>query len=228
VTPASVGLRDYRLAVARTAMLDGLDATVARAFERTVRALRDAGARVEEIELPEIRDLGALQATGGFTAPESYAWHRALFEGDGERYDPRVRVRIQRGTGMLAYEYLELIRARSQWCARVEHALRGFDAVVSPTVPIVAPPIAQVAPADGKDLLADAARDEEFFRVNTLLLRNTSVVNMLDGCAISIPCHAPGELPSGLMIWQSAMRDDMVLNIALRAESVLAGTTGNS
>ena len=228
VTPSTVDLRGYRLAVARTTMLDGLDATVARAFERTVKALRDAGAAVEEIELSEIRDLGALQATGGFAAPESYAWHRALFEREGARYDPRVRVRIQRGTGMLAYEYLELVRARSQWCDRIRQALHGFDAVLSPTVPIVAPPIAQVAPADGKDPLVDAARDEEFFRVNALLLRNPSVVNMLDGCAISIPCHVPGELPCGLMIWQSAMRDDTVLNIALQAEAVLAGTTGNS
>jgi Asp-tRNA(Asn)/Glu-tRNA(Gln) amidotransferase A subunit family amidase len=58
-------------------------------------------------------------------------------------------------------------------------------------------------------------------------LRNTSVVNMLDGCAISIPCHAPGELPAGLMIWQSAMRDDTVLNVALQAEAVLSRTTTN-
>jgi Asp-tRNA(Asn)/Glu-tRNA(Gln) amidotransferase A subunit family amidase len=60
-------------------------------------------------------------------------------------------------------------------------------------------------------------------------LRNPSVVNMLDGCAISIPCHVPGELPCGLMIWQSAMRDDTVLNVALQAEAILAkATTGNS
>jgi aspartyl-tRNA(Asn)/glutamyl-tRNA(Gln) amidotransferase subunit A len=100
--------------------------------------------------------------------------------------------------------------------------------VLSPTVPIVAPPIAQVAPATGADALQDAARDEEFFRVNALLLRNPSVVNMLDGCAISIPCHAPGELPVGLMIWQSAMNDDTVLNIALQTQATLARTTGNS
>jgi aspartyl-tRNA(Asn)/glutamyl-tRNA(Gln) amidotransferase subunit A len=227
VAPAGVPLAGLRLAVARTSMLDGLDATVARAFDRAVKGLRDAGARIEEIGLAEIRDLGSLQATGGVTAPESYAWHRALFEREADRYDPRVRVRIQRGTGMLAYEYLELIRARADWCARVEAALHGFDAVLSPTVPIVAPPIAQVAPADGTDPLQDAARDEAFFRVNAQLLRNTSVVNMLDGCAISIPCHASGELPCGLMIWQSAMRDDTVLNVALQAEAVLARTTGN-
>jgi Asp-tRNA(Asn)/Glu-tRNA(Gln) amidotransferase A subunit family amidase len=99
--------------------------------------------------------------------------------------------------------------------------------VLSPTVPIVAPPIAQVAPALGADASQDAARDEEFFRVNALLLRNPSVVNMLDGCAISIPCHAPGELPAGLMIWQGAMRDDKILNIALQAQATLARTTGD-
>ena len=82
--------------------------------------------------------------------------------------------------------------------------------------------------ADGANAAQDAARDEEFFRVNALLLRNPSVVNMLDGCAISIPCHAAGELPVGLMIWQSAMRDDTVLNIALRAEAALERTrSGN-
>jgi amidase/aspartyl-tRNA(Asn)/glutamyl-tRNA(Gln) amidotransferase subunit A len=85
----------------------------------------------------------------------------------------------------------------------------------------VAPPIASVAPANGFDAAFDAAHDAEFFRVNALMLRNTSVVNMLDGCAISIPCHVPGELPAGLMIWQGALRDDSVLNVALQAEKIL-------
>ena len=129
---------------------------------------------------------------------------------------------------MKAHEYVELIRARGEWMASVQAALRGFDAVLSPTVPIVAPPIAQVAPATGLDAAQDAARDQEFFRVNALLLRNPSVVNMLDGCAISIPCHVAGELPVGLMIWHSAMHDDAVLNIALRAEDALAATTRTS
>ena len=111
---------------------------------------------------------------------------------------------------------------------RIALALRGFDAVLSPTVPIVAPSIASVAPADGQDPAQDARRDAEFHRVNALLLRNTSVVNMLDGCAISIPCHLPGVLPVGLMIWQSALRDDTVLNIALQAEAALAQQPGTS
>jgi aspartyl-tRNA(Asn)/glutamyl-tRNA(Gln) amidotransferase subunit A len=228
VTRSHVPLAGYRLAVAQTVMLDGLDSTVALAFERAVKTLRDGGAHVEEISLSQIQDLGQIQATGGFSAAESYAWHRKLLADNGDGYDPRVRARIERGAGMKAHEYIELIHAREDWIARVQAALRGFDAVLSPTVPIVAPPIAPIAPGDGKDAAQDAARDAEFFRVNALLLRNPSVVNILDGCAISIPCHLPGELPVGLMIWQSAMRDDMVLNIALRAEQALAKKTGNS
>jgi Asp-tRNA(Asn)/Glu-tRNA(Gln) amidotransferase A subunit family amidase len=214
VTIVDAPLAGYRLAVARTAMLDALDGTVARAFDRALKTLRDAGAAIEEIELAAIRDLGSIQSTGGFSAAESYAWHRQLLATAGDRYDPRVRTRIERGAGMKAFEYIDLINARREWIARVIDSLRGFDAVLSPTVPIVAPPIAQVAPG--------AQRDDEFFRVNALLLRNTSVVNMLDGCAISIPCHAPGELPVGLMIWQSAMHDDTVLSIARQAEAALA------
>jgi aspartyl-tRNA(Asn)/glutamyl-tRNA(Gln) amidotransferase subunit A len=203
-----------RFAVARTQMLDGLDLPVARAFEAALRTLRDAGARIEEIALDEIRDLGAIQSTGGFTAAESYAWHRELLARAGDRYDPRVRTRIERGVGMKAWEYVDLVRARAEWIARVRAALAGFDAVLSPTVPIVAPAIAEVAPG--------AERDEAFFRVNALLLRNTSVVNMLDGCALSLPCHAPGSLPVGLMLWHGPMHDDAVLDAGLAAEAALA------
>jgi Asp-tRNA(Asn)/Glu-tRNA(Gln) amidotransferase A subunit family amidase len=221
VTRSHVPLSGYRLAVARTTMLDALDDTVARAFDRSLAILRDAGAQVVDIGLPEIADLGAIQSAGGFTAAESFAWHRALLEKNADAYDPRVRMRIVRGANMKAHEYIELIHARMRWMTSVTQALHGFDAVLSPTVAMVAPPIASVAPG--------TERDDEFFRVNALLLRNTSIVNMLDGCGISIPCHVPGELPCGLMIWQSAMRDDTVLNIALRAEGALAAsTTGNS
>ncbi|MRD48169.1 amidase [Caenimonas koreensis] len=220
VARSSTPLSGMRLAVARTTMLDSLDAQVATAFEQTLRTLRDAGASIQEIPLDAIRDLGALQATGGFTGAEAYAWHRLLLARAAEDYDQRVRVRLERGANMKAFEYLELAQARQSWIARVGEALAGFDAVLSPTVPIVAPPIDQVRPAKpGEDA---KALDDEFFRVNALLLRNTSVVNMLDGCAISIPCHAPGTLPVGLMIWQQSMHDDTVLQVALQAEAALA------
>ncbi|WP_332775278.1 amidase [Polaromonas sp.] len=199
-----------RLAVARTQMQDGLSSTVARAFESSLRRLRDAGAQIEDIALDELQDLAAMQATGGFSAAESYAWHRPLITQREAEYDPRVAQRILRGASMSAADYIDLLAARRHWIARMEQRLQGFDAVVSPTVPIVAPPIASVA-----------TDDAEFFRVNALLLRNTSVVNMLDGCAISLPCHAPDQLPVGLMLWHAALHDDGLLDLAFQVEAAL-------
>ena len=213
VTRSNAPLSAYRLAVANTVMLDGLDATVSRAWQRTLATLRQAGARIDEIALSEIQELQQIQASGGFSAAESYAWHRRLLEQRGQDYDPRVATRIQRGATMSACDYLELQDARRNWITKMDAAMRGFDAILSPTVPIVAPPLADLAPG--------AERDEAFFRINAQLLRNTSVVNMLDGCAVSLPCQAPDELPVGLMVWAGALRDDPVLNIALLIEDLL-------
>ena len=198
-----------RFAIARTQMQEGLDGTVAQAFEQTLTLLRQNGAHIEDIALEEIGDLAAINATGGLSVVESYAWHRQLIAAHEAEYDPRVAQRILCGASMSAFEYIDLLSARRQWITRMETRLQGLDAVLSPTVPIVAPPIASV--------LRD---DTEFFRVNALLLRNTAVVNMLDGCAISLPCHAPYQLPVGLMVWHAAMHDDAVLDIALQIEAI--------
>jgi Asp-tRNA(Asn)/Glu-tRNA(Gln) amidotransferase A subunit family amidase len=124
-----------------------------------------------------------------------------------------VAQRIRIGAGMMAHEYIDLLHARADWIQRVEDALRQHDAVLSPTTPIVAPLLRDVAPGP--------ERDAEFFRVNSLLLRNTAAVNTLDGCGISLPCHAPGELPVGLMAWHGAMHDDTLLQLALLLEPLL-------
>jgi aspartyl-tRNA(Asn)/glutamyl-tRNA(Gln) amidotransferase subunit A len=213
VTRGAAPVGAYRLAVVKNVFFEDIEPSVARAFDDALRALRAAGARIEEITLPELADLQGINATGGFSAAESYAWHRLLLERSGAGYDPRVAQRILRGAGMKAHEYIDLLNARRTWIARVEASLSGFDAVLSPTVPITAPSIASVAPG--------AEHDAEFFRVNGLLLRNPSIVNMLDGCAISLPCQAAGELPAGLMLWHAAMHDDAVLAIALQAEKAL-------
>ncbi len=213
VSLAGKPLANHRFALARTVMQDGLDSTVARAFDRTLTLLRSAGAQIEEIDLTEISELSGINATGGLSAFESYAWHRALIAEHQADYDPRVAVRILRGASMTTSDYADVVAARADWISRMEMRLRGFDAVLSPTVPMVAPPIASV--------LND---DAEFFRVNGLLLRNTAVVNMLDGCGISLPCHRAGELPVGLMLWHVALHDDAVLDAALQVEARLNQT----
>ena len=210
VIRSTAPLSAYRLGIATTWMLEGLDTTVAAAWQRTIDTMRNAGARIEDVELRAISQLEQIQASGNFSAAESYAWHRQMLDKNVQDYDPRVAFRMLRGAKMSAWEYLELQTERQRWITSMDRALKGFDAILSPTVPMVAPPQAMLAPG--------AERDEAFFSTNTLLLRNTSMVNMLDGCAISIPCHAPNELPVGLMVWAGALQDDPVLNIARQIE----------
>ena len=206
-------LQDYRLGVCKRYFQDGMEDAVARAFERSLQTLSARGARIQEIDLPAMDELAGLNATGGFSPAESYAWHRALLAREGAHYDPRVAARIQRGAAMKACEYMDLLQGRADWIRRMNMALTGLDAMLSPTVPITAPLRASVAPG--------AERDEAFFRANALLLRNPSAINFLDGCAISLPCHQPDELPVGLMLWQGAMHDHTVLQLALQVEAVL-------
>lgn len=214
-TPCPRPLRSLRLALPQTLMLDGLDADVARAFDRALAVLRAAGAQIVDLPLAPLADLAGLQANGGFTAAESWAWHRARLAVLEAEYDPRVAQRIRRGEAISAADYIDLLQARTEWIARVGTELQGFDAVLAPTVPMVAPAIAPLLSSDSR-----------FFAINALLLRNPSVVNMLDGCALSLPCHLPGQMPVGLMVWGPALADDVVLGASLAIEAALAAAAG--
>ncbi|HET9821942.1 MAG TPA: amidase [Burkholderiaceae bacterium] len=204
-------LAAWRLAVPRTVMLDALDPPVAQAFERSLEVLRAAGAIVDEFDLPELADAAALGRGGGLSAAESWAWHRERLSEREADYDPRVVVRIRRGASLSAADYIDLLRERRAWIERMQAAIAPYDALLSPTVPLVAPRMAPMV-----------ASDEVFFATNAQLLRNPSIVNLFDGCALSLPCHRMGDWPVGLMVWAPAMADDRVLAIGAAVEDALA------
>jgi aspartyl-tRNA(Asn)/glutamyl-tRNA(Gln) amidotransferase subunit A len=208
-TPRS--LREWQLALPQTLMLDALEPAVDAAFERAIDALRHAGASITSIDLPLLTEAAHLQRGGGIPAAESWAWHRIALAERQAQYDPRVAVRIWRGEAI--GDYVELLAERQTWIARMEIALHGFDALLSPTVPIVAPRIAPLIDSD-----------DAFFATNALLLRNPSLVNLTDGCALSMPCHRHGDWPVGLMVWSTAMADDRVLSVSLAIEAALASS----
>jgi aspartyl-tRNA(Asn)/glutamyl-tRNA(Gln) amidotransferase subunit A len=205
-------LDGVRLTVPQTLVLDALDATVAHAFARSLSRLSGAGARVVEIPLAELAEVAQINAPGGFSAVEAWATHRDAMRSRRDAFDPRVAARIALGEPVSAADYIVMQRRRQDWIGRTTRALAGFDALVCPTVPIVAPPIA--------DLMAS---DEAFFKANGLLLRNTFPINFLDGCAFSLPCHEDGELPVGLMLAAPGGRDAALAGVALAVEAALQG-----
>lgn len=202
-------VRGMRLAVPTTIALDDLDAPVAETFERALKSLSSHGAIIERIEMAEFHDIGPMNAKGGFAASESYAWHRYLIASKGDVYDPRVSVRILRGEAQSAADYIDLLNERRSLIARVNARLAPYDALVLPTTANTPPKISE---------LAD---DKAFTTANLRALRNCTLINMIDGCAISLPAHREGEVPVGLMLAGSGGSDRRIFELAAGMEAVI-------
>ena len=207
--PPPVGLAGLRFAVPQAVVLDGMEEPVARAFETACRRLSEAGARIVDLPMAELEEIGPANAKGGLPAAEAAHWHRTLLAEKGGLYDPRVRVRIERGHAMSAADYIEVTQRRADLIARADRATADHDALLMPTVPLPAPRI-------------DAfAEDAAFTRLNLLLLRNCALFNFLDRCAVSLPMQRAGDLPSGMMLGGAAGADRRLLSIAAAVEPVV-------
>jgi aspartyl-tRNA(Asn)/glutamyl-tRNA(Gln) amidotransferase subunit A len=208
--PAPVRLDGLRFAAPRNLVLDGMDDVVAAAFEAALSRLSAAGARIEETRFAAFDELPAVNVKGGFAASEAFAWHRHLLGRKGSFYDPRVRVRISRGEHMSAAEYIDLLNARRRLTGDFARATAPYDCVVLPTVPVVAPRI------------ADLDDERAYNSINMLVLRNCALGNFFDRCAISLPCHRAGGASVGLMLMGETMGDARLFGIAAAVERALA------
>lgn len=199
-----------RLAVPQTMVLDGLDNTVAQAFDRSLSILSEAGAQIIEIPMTEFADIPKVNAPGGLSPIEAYAVHHERLARAQAQFDQRVAARIMLGAPISAQQYIAILDKRRAWIASVERAMEGYDALMCPTVPTVAPELEKLI-----------ASDEAFFKANGQMLRNTFTINLLDGCSYSLPCHREGELAVGLML-SSVHGDDARLSaVALAVEDAL-------
>jgi len=202
-------LAGLRLAVPTNYMLDGIDQHVAAAFSRALSALSAAGAAISHVAFPALDAIPAANAAGGITAPEAWAWHRKLIAAKADGYDPRVLKRILGGERMGAADYVDVLNARAAIIARFNAETAPYDALLMPTCALIPPAIAA---------LDDEA---EYSRVNMLQLRNTAAGNFLDRCAISLPCHQPGEAPVGLMLMGETLGDARLFAIAAAVEGLM-------
>ena len=202
-------IQDIRLAVPTTIALDGLDDAVARTFERALDSLSRLGVQIERIEVPEFLDVGVMNTKGGFAAAESYAWHRFLIVRHGDVYDPRVHTRILRGESISAADYIDLLESRRSLIARIAVRLKPYDALVLPTT------------ANTPPRITDLANDKAFTRENLRALRNCTLINMIDGCAISLPAHREGDVPVGLMLATTGGSDRRIFELAAAIEEAI-------
>jgi aspartyl-tRNA(Asn)/glutamyl-tRNA(Gln) amidotransferase subunit A len=202
---------NLRLGVLQGYVLEGLEDEVARTFQEALDIFEKHGAQIEPVTFPALEEIPLVNQKGGLSAYESFAWHLSLLEESPEEYDPRVKVRIERGRDINAAEYQNLITKRSAICGLGSNAFKGYDALLLPTTPRIAPRIEDLTKSD-----------ETYFDANAAVLRNPSVFNFLDGAALSIPCHRPGRPPVGLMIAGPAMSDKKILSVGKALERSLS------
>lgn len=203
-------LKGVRLAVIDNYVSKGIEAQVASSFERAVDQLSQAGAIITRLKIPALDGIPGMHAKGTLSGTEAFAWHCDHIAANAGAYDPRVLERIKAGSSMSADEYVELQANRRRFIADVEAQARDFDALLAPTVPVIAPRI------------TDLAAEESYFACNALMLRGPSIVNLFDGCAISIPCQEAGRPPVGLSLIGLGGRDRVLLGLAGAAEAVIS------
>ena len=204
----SLPLEGLRFGIAAGLPLRDLDETVEAKFAGALAALESGGVMLSAVETPLFEAMARVNSTATIATVEAYALHRERLATRGDEMDPFIRVRIEMGKAVSSADYREMLDTRARLASAMDELLAGFDALVLPTTPIVAPTIAEVS------------TDETFRRKNRLLLRNTEIANFFDLCAISLPMHGAG-LPAGFMLFARRGEDRRLFRIAAAVEPLI-------
>ena len=204
-----IPLTSLRLGRLRGYVERDLEPAVSRAYERALDRLTEAGVAILDASVQELERVRREHIGVTMTTYEAFRTHMGLLERFGNQYDPRVRSRLELGRNITSEYYAAAAAARAQVQHVAAQALQLFDAWLYPTVITLAPPFESIESEEG------------YVAINRAMLRNTSLVNLLDGCAISLPCQDRAEPPVGLSIAALGLRDTRVLAIARMLEAVI-------
>ena len=187
-------------------LTEGLDTQVAADFQRAIERLSAARLILSDIELPMLEGFGNVnRIIVASEAHRIHADHLARMETEG---DPHVLRRIRAAESFAPNDEADARAQRAAAIAAFSAQAENYDVFIAPTLPTVAPLIADV--------------EADFDRLNGLMLRNPSAINFLDGCAATVPMHAGQPLATGLMIFAPGGDDWTVLNIAEHIQTLLA------
>jgi aspartyl-tRNA(Asn)/glutamyl-tRNA(Gln) amidotransferase subunit A len=210
-TPPADRVSAARLRIARLGgyVESELEPIVAQSYQLALDRLAEAGVRIVELDLPQLRQVPRQQPGVTMTTYEAFQTHAALLDQYADLYDPRVRSRLELGRPITRQQYDAAADLRRELQIAFGKALQGFDAAIYPTVKITAPPFSAFK------------SDADYVAINRALLRNTSLLNLLDGCALTLPCHADGALPVGLSLAGPGGTDHRILAVAQTLEPVV-------
>ncbi len=203
-------LANLRIGIAQGMPLEALDDGVARGFAAALDVLGKAGVRLSDEVLSAIDGMNEVNKLGGGITPtEAYAIHRDRLARRGDDIDQLIRRRIERAKDNSAADYIEMTQRRLHLIREMDAAMADVDVLAMPTAAVIAP------------LQSDLEKPEDFARRNAMCLRNTSIWNFFDCCAISLPLPKQGGQNVGLMLVARNGHDHRLFRIAAAVERVV-------
>ena len=203
---AGADLSGCRLATLSTVAMEDIRDAPAAAHDSALARLEAAGAEIVELALPELEEAMAL--SGILYTSEAYGVWRETIEANPGAMFPEILARFRAGADQGAADYVAawrtLDRLRGVWA----QATAGFDAVLTPTVPILPPDVARLA------------ADDDYYRTENLMtLRNTRIGNLMGLAALTLPTGHPS---CGLQLLAPPLAERGILRLGRAAEAVLA------
>jgi aspartyl-tRNA(Asn)/glutamyl-tRNA(Gln) amidotransferase subunit A len=214
--PVPMPMHGLRLAVPRKYFCDLLDDEVRSSFEAALERLRAAGAHVDDIDIRHSADIAPVYLH--IVLSDAAAYHAHTLETMPERYTPPVRLRLEMGRYIMAEDYVRALAGREVLIREVDAALAQHDALVLPTLPIVAPPIGAA--------MVDVGKTKE--PVRNVMLRLTQLFNVTGHPSISIPAQGKpvsSGLPCGIQLVGCRHQTDALLKVALACEPQITGVS---
>jgi aspartyl-tRNA(Asn)/glutamyl-tRNA(Gln) amidotransferase subunit A len=204
------GIKGLRLAFPETVFWEEADSEVAAAVRDCAHIFRELGAAVDSIEFAEAQAARKLNPGGVIIASEGYTLNKKLLEEQFDDLDPVVAHRMIKGKEISADQYLQIGYDMRQLRSKAANTLGGIDALLVPTTPIPAKPVAEI----------DTDMDT-YLAHNLIYLRNTSIGNVLNFCGLSVPCgFTKSGLPIGLLIYGKPFQEDLILRIGYAFQQV--------
>jgi len=199
-------LEGVRLLILRTVAMDDLDEIPARGFDAATEKLKQAGALIDRIDIPEVAEANELSAL--LFSTEAYGTWKHKIEEQPDLMFHEIRERFRVGGGFSGADFVagwrRLKRLREVYLRKTA----GYDAVILPTSPILPPKIEKLA------------SDSEYYKVaNLRALRNTRIGNLMGLAALTLPTGVPS---TGLMLQTPPMTEARLLRLGKAAEAALA------
>lgn len=188
---------------------------VVQQVQQAMRKLEQAGAKLVPMRLESCDELYAMFQQGGLSVAELATFLTSRMPDRLALLDPVVRARIEDGGAISALDYMQRQQQVAEASAMAAQSFEQVDVWLHPTVPAVAPAVADLAELDN------------YRHYNMLMLRNPAMANLMGLCALSLPAGEAQGLPVALQLTAAAGAELKLLSIGQEVEKVLGTLAWN-